>query len=156
MATADHVPMINPLKIYVRMKRTINFGVANRNPLNIRYSVANRWLGQHPTSPQVKGFCRFLSFDHGYRAAIVLMKNYIELRGCNTPRSIVGRWAPPQENDTEIYLACVCGRSGLLPDELMRTDGMQIARLVAAMTRQETGLRVTPEYLQDLRERFGV
>lgn len=138
------------------MHYTTNRGVENRNPLNIRYSPANHWLGQHPTAPNARGFCRFISFDHGYRAAIVLMKTYIERRGCHTPRAIVTRWAPPTENDTEIYLACVCGRSGLDADERIDTNGIQIARLVAAMARQETGLHVTPEYLQDLRRRFKV
>lgn len=138
------------------MRKLHNIGVENRNPLNIRYAASNRWLGQHPTSPNVKGFCRFLTFDHGYRAAIVLMKNYIARHGCTTPRAIVHRWAPPTENNTALYLACVCGRSGLDTDEPMHTDGGQIARLVAAMARQETGLHVTAEYLQDLRQRFGV
>ena len=136
--------------------RKLNMGIENRNPLNIRYAASNRWLGLHHTQPMRKGFCRFLTFDYGYRAAVVLMKNYIAKHGCDTPRKIVYRWAPPCENNTEIYLACVCGRSGLTPDEKMRHEGMQIPKLIAAMTRQETGLHVTPEYIDDLRKRFGV
>lgn len=28
--------------------KTMNLGIANRNPLNIRYVKANHWLGLHP------------------------------------------------------------------------------------------------------------
>ena len=134
----------------------LNLGVENRNPLNIRYSPANHWRGQHPTHPHRKGFCRFLTFDHGYRAAILLIQNYIRRYGCNTPEKIMTRWAPPSENNTFLYIACVCGRSRLAKDEIITIDGMQIPRLVAAMARQETGLHVTPEYLDELRRRFGI
>lgn len=133
-----------------------NLGVRNRNPLNIRYVAANRWKGLHPTQPNVKGFCRFVHFDAGYRAAILLMKTYIQKRGCDTVEKIIRRWAPPSENRTELYIAAVCGRSRLDRKERVSVDGMQIPRLVAAMARQETGIHVTPEYIDRLRERMGV
>ena len=93
------------------MKRIENLGLTNRNPLNIRFSERNHWLGLDPARPCVKGFCRFISMAHGYRAAVVLMKTYIRHRGCDTPRRIISRWAPPSENRTELYVAAVCGRS---------------------------------------------
>lgn len=133
-----------------------NLGIQNRNPLNIRYSRANRWLGLDAARPNVKGFCRFVSFAHGYRAAIVLAKNYILRHGCNTPESIITRWAPPSENNTKIYVACVCGRSGLDAHEVIAPDSFQLMQLLAAMARQESGVRVTPEYLNELRKKFGV
>lgn len=133
-----------------------NLGVRNRNPLNIRYVSTNHWKGLHPTQPNVKGFCRFIHFDAGYRAAILLMKTYIRRRGCDTVEKIVRRWAPPTENRTELYIAAVCGRSRLNRTERISVDGMQIPRLIAAMTRQETGIYVTPEYIADLRMRLGI
>lgn len=136
--------------------RTENLGIANRNPLNIRYIASNRWLGLHPSHPCVKGFCSFLHFDYGYRAALLQMRNYVCRYGCDTPEKIIRRWAPPSENDTELYIACVCGRSRLLRNERIRPEGMQIPRLVAAMAKQETGLHPVPEYLEELRRRFGV
>ncbi len=136
--------------------KNVNLGISNRNPLNIRYVATNKWKGLHPTQPAYKGFCRFLAFDYGYRAAVLLVKSYIRRHGCNTPSKIIHRWAPPIENQTDLYVASVCGRSGLRPDEVISTEGMQIPRLVAAMAKQETGLRVTPEYIADLRDRFGV
>ncbi len=134
---------------------TLNLGIANRNPLNIRYAAANRWLGLHPVTPCVRGFCHFISVAHGFRAAVVLIKNYIR-RGFDTPARVIARWAPPQENDTALYTAAVCGRSRLGRDEKLLPHGPQIGRLVAAMARQETGMHITPEGVDDIRQRFGV
>jgi len=133
-----------------------SLGVANRNPLNIRYVATNHWLGLDATHPQVKGFCRFISVAHGYRAAVVLMKTYMARYGLDTPRQIVYRWAPPTENRTRYYLAAVCGRSGLDADEHLSATGTQLGRLIAAMARQETGMHITPEGVDALRKDFGV
>ena len=35
-------------------------------------------------------------------------------------------------------------------------NGPQIGRLVAAIAQQETGLHPVPEYIDDLRKRFGL
>ena len=136
--------------------RTINLGTANRNPLNIRYSAANRWLGLHPVTPNVKGFCKFIAPVYGYRAAVVLMKTYMRRYGLDTPAGIISRWAPPKENRTELYIACVCGRSRLGRDERITAEGPELARLIAAMARQETGARITPEGVDDIRRTFKI
>lgn len=133
-----------------------NLGIANRNPLNIRYVAANRWLGLCPNRPNVKGFCRFLNSAYGYRAAVVLVKNYIQKHGADTPTKIIHRWAPPSENQTDLYIACVCGRSRLAPNEKIKTSGMQISRLLAAMAKQETGVSILPEEIETIREKFKV
>ena len=75
----------------------MNLGIANRNPLNIRYVKANHWLGLHPQTPNVKGFCHFTAPAYGFRAAIILIKNYMRKYGCVTPENIIRRWAPPTE-----------------------------------------------------------
>ena len=146
---------ISPLKTIETM-RTINLGTANRNPLNIRYSAANRWLGLHPVTPNVKGFCKFIAPVYGYRAAVVLMKTYMRRYGLETPAGIISRWAPPMDNRTELYIACVCGRSRLGRDERITAEGPELARLIAAMARQETGARITPEGVDDIRRKFNV
>lgn len=133
-----------------------NLGIANRNPLNIRYVAANRWLGLCPNRPNVKGFCRFVNSVYGYRAAVILVKNYIRKYGADTPTKIIHRWAPPCENQTDLYIACVCGRSRLLPDEKIETSGLQISRLLAAMAKQETGVNILPEEIETIREKFNV
>lgn len=134
----------------------MNLGIANRNPLNIRYVKANHWLGLHPQTPNVKGFCHFTTPAYGFRAAIILIKNYMRKYSCVTPEDIIRRWAPPTENNTELYIACVCGRSRLGRLERLHTEGPQIGRLVAAMTRQETGMYITPEGVDEIRRKFNV
>ncbi len=136
--------------------KTMNLGIANRNPLNIRYVKANHWLVLHPQTPNVKGFCHFTAPAYGFRAAIILIKNYMRKYGCVTPENIIRRWAPPTENNTELYIACVCGRSRLGRQERLHTEGPQIGRLVAAMTRQETGMYITPEGVDEIRRKFNV
>lgn len=133
-----------------------NLGCRNHNPLNIRYAPANHWLGLHPATPCVKGFCKFIAPAYGYRAAVVLIKQYIRRYGCDTPSKIIHRWAPPSENRTALYVACVCGRSGLKPEETVSPEGPQIGRLIAAMARQETGMHITPEEVDELRKKFNV
>lgn len=75
-------------------------GIVNNNPLNIRYSPMNNWKGQIGT---YKGFCRFDTMEHGFRAALVLLHNYVK-RGNDTIVSIIYRWAPATENDCEAYV----------------------------------------------------
>lgn len=126
------------------------------NPLNIRYSARNHWLGLHPSQPQERGFCHFISAAHGYRAAVVLMKTYIRRYGLLTPAQIITRWAPPSENRTELYIASVCGRSRLERDTPLRPEGPDLGRLTAAMARQETGMHIVPEKVDEIRKTFGV
>ena len=78
-------------------------GYRNLNPCNIRYNVMNNWKGQTGCN---KGFCTFDSMEHGYRAAFVLLLNYIK-RGFKTPTQIISRWAPETENDTKAYIDTV-------------------------------------------------
>ncbi len=136
--------------------RNENLGLLNRNPLNIRYVASNHWLGLCKERPEHRGFCRFVNCVYGYRAAVVLIKNYILRYGCDTPEKIIRRWAPPCENRTELYIACVCGRSRLGRDERIAVEGMQIPQLVAAMARQETGVNILPEEVEEIRRKFGV
>lgn len=78
-------------------------GYRNLNPLNIRYNIMNHWKGQTGCN---KGFCTFDSMEHGFRAAFVLLLNYVK-RGYVTPTQIISRWAPESENDTAAYIRTV-------------------------------------------------
>lgn len=84
------------------MKRPL--GIINNNPLNIRYSPMNVWKGQTGSN---KGFCVFTELKYGYRAALVLLSNYVK-RGNVSIQAIISRWAPASENDTAAYIrVCV-------------------------------------------------
>lgn len=63
----------------------------------------NKWRGQIGSH---KGFCKFDTMEHGYRAALVLLHNYVK-RGHDTIYEIISRWAPESENDTKAYIRTV-------------------------------------------------
>ena len=73
------------------------------NPLNIRHSDRNNWLGQ---VGKQNGFCVFEEEKYGWRAAFILLKNYYKMNYCSV-RKIVERWAPYRENPTSEYIEFV-------------------------------------------------
>ena len=122
-------------------------GIRNNNPLNIRRST-DRWDGARAeqTDPS---FVQFETPAYGYRAAWKVLQSYYT-RFCHqsqpfTVRSIITRWAPPNENDTESYirsvltLSGISGRENLLPPS--NALGFNpLSRLLAAMTCVECGI----------------
>ena len=133
-----------------------NWGLQNRNPLNLRYQPSQHYLGMHPTMPCVKGFCNFQTFDYGYRAAVIAMRRLIQTYPNISVTDIIRCLTSLPHHHFALYVACICGRSRLQAFETVQAEGPQIAQLVAAMAKQETGQHPTPEYIQDLRRRFGV
>lgn len=77
--------------------------VRNNNPLNIRWSPMNEWIGQIGEN---RGFVNFGSLGLGCRAALVLLRNYVK-RGYDTIPAIISRWAPASENNTSAYIRYV-------------------------------------------------
>lgn len=121
-------------------------GLRNNNPLNIR--KGNDWQGeQHPQTDSA--FEQFETLEHGYRAAFIIIRNYLAKRPpINTPRAIIARWAPPSENHTQRYLDFVCKRAVLNPDETLRwstsgADKNKICMLVWAMAEYENGMKLS-------------
>lgn len=121
--------------------------IAKNNPFNIRYNVANNWLGQ---TGQHKGFCDFDTMEHGLRAAIVLLKNYVYRKDLQTVAKVVSRFAPSNENDTSAYIRFVSDglrSAGHNPDDL-RTSfileyDMTFFYLLKYMAKMETGYSFT-------------
>ena len=121
-------------------------GWRNNNPLNIRRGEQWSGLCARQTDPQ---FCQFLNKSFGYRAAVKILKSYARLFAQQgkpwTVENIVGRWAPPQENRTEAYLARVLQLMGRGVDcqqlaPLWTKPGVvQAATMLAAMTCVECG-----------------
>lgn len=82
-------------------------GIRNHNPGNIRHG--DDWQGLRDTQTD-KNFCQFVSPEFGIRALARVLMNYEKKHGLNTVRGIIGRWAPPNENNTDAYMnyvACV-------------------------------------------------
>jgi len=83
-------------------------GIRNCNPGNIDFNKSNQWQGQLPFDPAVESrFARFDTPENGIRALGKLLQNYQAKYGLKTVQAIIGRWAPPGENDTGAYVSSV-------------------------------------------------
>ena len=122
-------------------------GIRNNNPLNIRHS-ADRWEGMRMEQTD-KSFVQFQSMAYGYRAAWKVLESYWkhfrQQRTVFTVKSIISRWAPPSENDTDTYITTILRLTSLGGNELLPRPFMGIAidklvRLFRAMTTMECGV----------------
>ena len=111
-------------------------GLRNNNPLNIRHS---KDVFQGEIKGNDKSFKTFSSLPYGYRAAFVTLATYLS-RGWNTIEKIITKWAPPDENNTESYIANVEKWSGIPRNKVLTAfDGSDYILIVAAMSFVENG-----------------
>ena len=126
-------------------------GLRNNNPLNIRHS-ADRWQGARIMQTD-KDFVQFKDLKWGFRAAWKILDTYCltfkkEGKAYNV-RNIIGRWAPPTENDTDAYVRAVVKLSGLGGNENMPRpkhywnfeEVDKLVRLIRAMVCVENGIK---------------
>lgn len=114
-------------------------GWRNNNPLNLEYSPRNRWQGQTGTDGR---FSTFVNREYGYRAGLIILRNYQRKYNLRTLAGMITRWCPPQErgNNTPAYIRSVSERTGLRADEPVDLqDEETVVRLLDAMTRVECG-----------------
>lgn len=111
-------------------------GERNNNPGNLRHG--SNWLGLAPKQPDAD-FCTFTDAKYGFRALAKVLLVY-RAKGFDTVRTIVERWAPPNENNTDAYVAAVAKCMGCDPDtHLDVMDYTQMYPLVCAIVRHENG-----------------
>lgn len=114
-------------------------GWRNNNPLNIEYNPRNKWRGQTGSDGR---FAIFSTREYGYRAALVILRNYQRRYHLLTLTEIIARWCPPGElgNNTRRYIATVA-RRGCLPmaEPLDLGNKSVVVRLLEAMTYVECG-----------------
>ena len=118
------------------------------NPLNVRFSPMNNWKGQ---TGEERGFCKFVHVDYGYRAALILLRNYVR-KGYNDLKLIVSRWAPPSENDTLAYIRFL--KSHGVSDVIR--DISDIILLCKYMAAYESDTSVDTDYLVDIAVGFDI
>lgn len=106
--------------------------IGRNNPLNIRYSRVNDWLGQ---VGQTRGFVNFSEVKFCIRACFIILMSY-RRRGVKSYREIISAYAPASENDTELYIKYVCKKldenSFSVPSSVY-----QYARLIRVMADYE-------------------
>lgn len=108
----------------------------NNNPLNLRYSTSNSWLGKGGDNGT--GFEQFDTPEHGLRAGLKLIRNHIN-NGDDTLTSLINRWAPQSDNNNPTqYAQAVSSATGIPVDaKLNPSDAKQLTSVAKAMAKQE-------------------
>ena len=117
-------------------------GIRNHNPLNIRRTAKDQWKGMAEVQSD-RAFVQFKSLEWGWRAAFYLLtRTYYHKYRLYTIRSIINRWAPPNENKTSAYIENVSRLTGIPADEPLGIPSVEPSRWMAlglAMAIQECG-----------------
>ena len=150
----------------------MTIGQRNNNPLNIRRVPGQKWKGEASPQPSPVGegalpqggsgnvssplgevgrgatgpFVRFLSIPYGLRAAFCILRTYRNKYKAVCIEDIITRWAPPTENDTRKYISDVCKLTGFGGKERLTENDWP--RLVGAMARLESGMKLTEEQIR--------
>lgn len=109
--------------------------IGKNNYLNIRSSSGFTWNGQ---TGATKGFADFESIEMCRRAGAYLLMRSYRKAGCKTIESVISRWAPKSENDTENYIKFVCKMTGFSRNMRLVFDN-DYASILAAMEIIENG-----------------
>jgi hypothetical protein len=112
-------------------------GIRNHNPGNIRLGA--KWKGL--AAVQADGaFCQFTAPVWGLRALAKVLLAYRDRHDLRTVAQIVGRWAPPGENDTAAYVRDVARHLNVAPDAPLDLD-RHLPGLIEAIVRHENGVQ---------------
>lgn len=105
-------------------------GIRNNNPGNLRITDDN-WVGMIPREQNTDGsFVQFKEMKYGIRAMLRDVVNDI-LKGKNTVRKLITEYAPPTENNTEIYINGVAKKMGLKPDDVIKNIDANFLRQIS-------------------------
>ena len=112
-------------------------GIRNNNPGNIRHG--DPWQGLAKDQPDTD-FATFVSAAYGIRALARTLITYQDKYSLRTIRQIIGRWAPPKENDTPAYVRAVATQAGRQANaQLDLQTYADLRPLVEAIIRHENG-----------------
>lgn len=122
-------------------------GIRNFNPGNID-RTAERWQGMAADQSSDKRFVVFTASVWGLRALAKVLLSYQRKYGLRTPAAIIGRWAPPVENDTGGYARQVAKVLGVGVDEQIDlTKAATLERILPAIVQHENGQQPYPASL---------
>lgn len=111
----------------------------NFNPGNLNYAGQ---AGATLESGSGARFAKFASEEEGIAALVRQLRLY-QQRGIDTIGEIVKKYAPPNENDTQAYIASMARWTGLSADEKLDfNDTDTVRRMVQGISRKEG--RFTP------------
>lgn len=107
-------------------------GARNNNPGNIEYGPFARSMGAIGSDGR---FAIFPDLQTGTQALATLMSSY-QRRGFNTIDKIVGRYAPPKENNVNAYGNFLAGQLGVSRDQPLGMDSLN--KLVGGISLYES------------------
>lgn len=122
-------------------------GIRNHNPGNID-RTAERWQGMAADQSSDKRFVVFTAPVWGLRALAKVLLSYQRKHGLRTPAAIIGRWAPPVENDTGAYARQVAKALGVgVNDQIDLQRAAMLERILPAIVQHENGQQPYPAAL---------
>ena len=107
-------------------------GLRNNNPLNIKFSPSNNFIGQ--IGQDSKGFAVFSAPVYGLRAAFKVLNTYLN-KNINTIETIVKRFS---ETDQKYYIQFLSDKLGITPNT--KIDYSMLPNLIHFMSKMETGI----------------
>jgi hypothetical protein len=116
-------------------------GIRNNNPGNLEHTVRYTWSGEllPPDGP----YCRFDTAHNGIRALAKDLFNAWKSDGCKTIAQLIGRFAPPADNDTQAYIDDVSMDVAVDADYPFNMTDPELAYdLIVAVIRHENGTLV--------------
>lgn len=126
---------------------TVPRGIRNANPGNIRWGAA--WQGlKAPAERTDPSFCQFVDPVYGIRAIAKIMLTYADAYNLRTVQGVIGRWAPPNENNTASYVLSVARSMGVGPADQIDVHVQPVmCSLVKAIIQHENGQQPYPDQL---------
>ena len=120
--------------------------VRNNNPGNIRTN-STKWVGKVGDDGS---FVTFSTPEKGVRAMAKTLETYQDKHNLKTPAQIIGRYAPPNENNTQAYINAVSEAAGLSPNqEIDLSANPEIhKKFIAAMIKHEGGAEAAQYFNQ--------
>lgn len=123
-------------------------GIRNNNPANLILTNIG-WNGKIPNSQNTDGkFEQFKTAHYGIRAAFRNIKTQMS-KGFDTVETLITRWAPPTENNTNSYISHVKNAVG---NSQLVWEPEQMIDLMSAIIKHENGQQ--PYSQSDLLEAF--
>ena len=119
----------------------------NRNPGNVRpVALPDRWQGQVAVDTAPGGpFSVFGDDAAGWRAVCKVLLRYQGAYKLGSVRAMLYRYAPPAENLTDAYVASVCAKLGVAPDDAVDVRNWPVMRaMLAAIAGVEGGSTCPP------------
>lgn len=120
------------------------------NPFNIVRSPSNNWLGEIKHDGR---FCHFDTVEHGIRAGIILLRNYVN-NGYDTIERIISRYAPPNENYTIGYIHFVCDKLDINMVDKISYPSQTFVNMCRAILQFESAKNYSSNYLFNIIQKY--